>query len=188
MKINILTFICLLLFVTSYGQEKTDSGHYLVEFEKFTPPVKDMIRSFEGFPATPFMANDMDNEERFLSDFQGKVSVLFFWNTKNAEAVSLFYDLNRLQKEIGEKKLAVIGMADDTRAEMDDFLVTNPANFIIIPNTRMLSEAVYAVELGYPRLFVIDSYGLIRCVIPGEYFSQHANSYDLIERTILSYL
>ena len=186
MKLYAIALILCLITLVTQAQEESESGHYLVEFEKFTPPVKDMIRSFEGLPATTFMANDMNGTEQFLGDFQGKTCLIFFWNTHNAEAVSLIYDLNKLQKKY--KDLVVIGLADESREKISDFLKEHPAQFIVIPNSRMLSEAVYGVELGYPRMFIVDESGIIRCVIPGSYFAENTNAIDLVESAIRTFI
>lgn len=167
----------------TFAQAQSEEGYFLVEFEKFTPPTQDMIKSYEGFPATPFMANDMNEEERFLGDFKGKTLVLFFWNTKSSDAMSMLYDMNQLKKKFG-KKVEFVGMADESRADIGTFLGDNKMNLILIPNSRMLSEAVYGVELGYPRVFIIDDTGIIRTVIPQEYFDNYGDHKGIIEKAV----
>ena len=177
-RMKIIYSICLCFLIIgiqkSVGQAKSEKGYFLVEKEEFTPPVRDMIKTFEGFPATPFLANDMTGTERFLGDFKGKVCLLFFWNKENSDAVSLLYDLNQIKKKMG-KKVAIVAMSDNTREEVTTFLGSDQMELIVIPNTRMLSEAVYGVELGYPRVFVIDDTGIIRAVIPEQYFKTHGD-------------
>lgn len=181
------TFLLLCFLATvagqAFGQARSEDGYFLVEFEKFTPPTQDMIKSFEGFPATPFMANDMNEKEQYIGDFKGKTLILFFWNTKSSDAMSMLYDMNQLKKKFG-KKVAFVGMADESRADINTFLGENKMDVIIIPNSRMLSEAVYGVELGYPRVFVIDDTGIIRTVIPQEYFDNYGDHKTIIEKAI----
>jgi peroxiredoxin len=182
--------LCCLFLCTfeSQAQTKSKEGYFLVELEKFAPPVQDMIKTFEGFPATPFMANDMNGVERFLGDFKGKPAVLFFWNTASSDAVSMLYEFNQLKKKFG-KKVSIIAMADESREDVTKFLgSTGKMDIIIIPNTRMLSEAVYGVELGYPRVFMIDDTGVIRSVIPQQYFESHGDHKGLLEGAIQTYL
>lgn len=182
-----ITTFCLCLFVFAAqqinAQAQSENGYYLVEFDKFTPPVQDMIKSYEGFPAAPFMANDMDGEERFLGDFKGKPLVLYFWNRSNSDAVSLLYDLNLLKKKFG-KKVNVIAMGDDTRADIEEFIGEDKMDIIIIPNSKMLSEAVYGIEMGYPRIFLIDESGIIRSVIPEEFFSTNGDHAEVVQGAV----
>ncbi len=179
-----LIFCIASLFASDLvAQAKSEQGYFLVELEKFSPPIRDMIKTFEGFPATPFMANDMKGEERFLGDFKGKPVVLFFWNKASADAVSLLYELNQIQKKFG-KKVVIIAMADESRTEVETYLGGNELNIIVIPNTRMLSEAVYGVELGYPRVFFIDETGVIQSVIPQQYFDTHGDHGKILEGAI----
>ncbi len=187
---QLFTLCILFLFfpgIQTSLMAQSENGYFQVELEEFSPPMRDLIKSFEGFPATPFLANDMTGEEQYLGDFKGKPCVLFFWNTKNAESVSLLYQLNQLKKKLG-KKVGIIAMADDSREEVGSFIGSDKMNVIIIPNTRMLSEAVYGVELGYPRVFIIDDSGIIRSVIPEQYFNTHHEHINLIEGAIKSYI
>ena len=177
----------MLASIEALAQAKSENGHFLVELEQFTPPVQDMIKTFEGFPATPFLANDMTGEERYLGDFKGKVCVLYFWNKSNADAVTMLYDLNQMKKKLG-KKVAVVAMGDDSREEITEFLGEKQMEIMVIPNTRMLSEAVYGVELGYPRMFIIDKTGVIRSVIPEQYFKTHGDHPGIIQGAVKAYL
>lgn len=184
---TICFFLAFSLSQEVSGQARSENGHFLVELEQFSPPVRDMIKTFEGFPATPFLANDMTGEERYLDDFRGKVCVLYFWRQDNADAIAMLHDLNQLKKQIG-KKLEVIAMSDDSREEITEFLGDDKMNIMVIPNTRMLSEAVYGVELGYPRAFIIDKTGIIQTVIPEQYFKTYGNHKGILENAIKAHL
>ena len=186
--LQIISCAILMLAIGNVSaQERSEKGYFLVESESFSPPIRDLIKTFEGFPATPFLANDMMGEEQFLNDFRGKACVLYFWSTQNSDAVSLLYELNLLKKKFG-KKVNIVAMADESREEVASFLGTDKMELIVIPNTRMLSEAVYGVELGYPRVFFIDANGIIQSVIPEQFFDTHGEHKQILEGAIKSYL
>jgi len=187
MKFTYILSIIFFLAVSfdAYSQARSENGYYLVEMEQFTPPVQDLIKSYEGFPATPFMANDMNGTEQFLGDFKGKPLVLFFWSTTNSDAVSMLYELNNIKKKYG-KKVNIIAMADESREDITKFLGDDKMSLVVIPNSRMLSEAVYGVELGYPRIFMIDDTGVIRSVIPEQFFDTNGNHTEILNGAIKS--
>jgi len=81
-------FISLVIALTSYALygQNSQSGHFLVEFEAFSPPVKDMVTSFEGHIAEQFLAKDVNGKEHFLGDYKGKKVILWFWSISSEKA------------------------------------------------------------------------------------------------------
>ena len=177
-------FIVFLVFClgSALGQSNTDEpGFYLFEPEKFSLPVKDMIAHYEGFPATPFMANNMDGKELFMGDFKGKTLILYFWNTTTALSMQVNEEFNQLVEFYGQEKLEIVSFADDDRATVNSFLDSFPVKFHTIPNSKVFSEMAYSADLGYPRAFIIDEFGIIKKVIPREAFERSSNGFEMMK-------
>jgi len=50
----------------------------------------------------------------------------------------------------------------------------------VIPNADVFGQMAYAADLGYPRYFFIDEYGIIKQVWPAESFQEGVNPYNAI--------
>ena len=164
------------------GQDQR--GYFLYEPEKFSPPIKDMIASYEGFPATPFLANDMTGIERYLGDYKGKVCLLMFLDLENPECERHFENFNRIKGFYPEKKLELVSFVDQDRATATTLLQSQLLDFTVIPNGRLFGEAAYSIELGYPRIFVIDRDGVIQKVLPAEAFAGTEDSFEMVRQVV----
>jgi peroxiredoxin len=187
-KLNFAIFLSLLILpALIYSQDQ--SGHFLVEFEKFSPPTKDIIRHYEGFPAEGFMASDMNKKNVYLGDFKGKVCLLTFWSVKSPDASRNLEMLNNLQEKYRNSSFSVVSFADESRSETESFLANQGYNFIIMPNGAFFGEAAYAKDLGNPRAFLIDKSGVIMKVFPGEFFLQaNTEAQSAIEKYVERYI
>ena len=56
-----------------------------------------------------------------------------------------------------------------------------PFNLPIIPNTDELGSMGFAGELGYPRVFVIDTFGIINELFVGKNFNGRTDLYQLLK-------
>jgi len=101
--------------------QESSNGHFLVEFDKFSPPTRDLVTSFEGHIAEPFLATDLQGTEHFLGSYKGKKVLLWFWS-------------------------------------------------VVIPNGEIFGQMAYGADLGSPRMFLIDEFGIIKIVLPAEAF------------------
>jgi peroxiredoxin len=182
---TLMAVLCLSFATTSFSQATNSEGHFLFEPEKFSPPVKDMIASYEGFPATPFMANNINGEELYIGDFKGKVLILLFWTAANPNCTRHLESLNRLTDSYAEQ-MSIVSFADDDRKTMDQYVVENNVKFHVIPNSKIFGEAAYANELGYPRAFLIDASGVIRKVVPEEAFNKCSNAFEMIKSILVN--
>lgn len=179
-----LSCLTLVLFsFQSVAQETDHRGYYLVEFEKFTPPVKDMIASFEGSTATPFMAKNMEGKELYLGDYSGKNVVMLFWSINNGDCLAYLYDFNRVAREL-QSECSFVSFSDESRADMEEFLQSYTVDFEIIPNSKIFGEMAYASDLGTPRIFVVGQSGKIKKVIPAEAFYNTADIFELIKSVL----
>ncbi len=165
--------ICLLISLKLISQN--EKGYFLVEFDAFTPPTKDLIASLENTEAAPFLATDILGTEQFLGDYKGKNLIIWFWSTTDAISTSQIDQLNLLQSRYRDD-LQVISLAEESKTELLDFRRSYPIDFPIIPHGKVLGEAAFGGDLGLGRLFLIDADGIIQKVIPREAFESNATT------------
>lgn len=167
----LVPFTLLLLSFSGMAQDKAN-GHFLVEFEAFSPPTQDMVRNFEGQPAEQFMANDVKGNEHYLGNYKGKKVILWFWSTSSTKAVKQFSAMSLLQQR--NTDLKVIGFAKEPKAQVLEYLRQYPTDLSIIPNGEIFGQMAYGAELGNPRMFLIDEDGIIKAVLPEEAFEDNS--------------
>lgn len=164
---------CLLMSTSLLSQN--DKGYFLVEFDAFTPPTKELIASLENTEAVPFLAPDILGAEQFLGDYRGKKVLIWFWSTADAVSTSQIDQINVLQSRYRDD-LQVISFGEETKTELLDFRRSYPLDFPVIPNGKVLGEAAFGGDLGLGRFFLIDSEGVIQKVIPREAFESNADT------------
>lgn len=172
---NIFLFLCLCLLLSLNLSAQNEKGHFLVEFDAFSPPTKDLIASLENTKAAPFLAPDILGKEQFLGDYSGKIVVLWFWSTADGISTSQIDQLNLLQSRYRDQ-MQVLSFANETKQELLDFRRSFPIDFPIIPNGKVLGEAAFGGDLGDGRMFLVDQKGVIQKVIPREAFEANSSS------------
>ena len=179
-----LSLITLLIFSLSINIQAQDdsSDHFLVEFEKFTPPVKDLVRYFEGKPAEKFLASDTEGTEHFLGDYKGKKVLIWFWSIKDPKAQEQISPLMLL----GERNdnLKVLSFASESKVEVTEYVNNNGVNLSVIPNGDVFGQMAYGADLGKPRMFLIDESGVIHTVLPEEAFTDNSRLLVSLESII----
>jgi len=158
------------------GQE-----HFMVQLPDRSPDIATMVRSYEGTPVIPIMANDIEGKEQFIGDYRGNNLILYFWKIGNPRSVELLNNLNILQGKYDNLK--VVSFAIDQKPELLDFTESFEVNFPIVPNSKILSDGPYGGELGMPKLFFVNQHGVTKWVFP----AQELNS-DMDVSKILSIL
>ena len=178
-----LLFVPLLFAICISGnsQSASSEGHFLVEFDKFSPPVKDMIDAFEGKSLIPFMASDLNGKEHFNGNYKGKTLVLFFWKKDCYTCFDQIQTLNSLKEDFGSNKLQILSFFDEDKASARTLVQDYNAQFPVIANAQILSEGAYGSELGYPRVFIINKQGITKKVIPEEAFLSSTSPYLMIK-------
>lgn len=169
-NIIIASLLCIFSIAQGISQENAQ-GHFLVEFAKFTPPTQDLVKSFEGFPAEPFLANDVNGKEHFLGDYKGKKVILWFWSIDNPKALEQVGAMTLLQER--NKDLKVISFATEPKAKVQEYLRQFPMDIDVIPNGEIFGQMAYGADMGNPRMFVIDSFGVIKIALPEEAFEDN---------------
>ena len=173
--------IILLSFSVTYlsGQLKDERGYYLVESESFTPPVRDLIATFEGNVAEGFLAPDIYGTQHFLNDYRGKATLLFFFELEEEKGRNLLEMLKQFPDEFYDA-VNVIGMAKDSKEDLLNYLNGYTSKFPLIYNGEVFGQMAYGADLGTPRMFIIDESGIIERVIPATAFEADKPVKELI--------
>jgi len=170
MKLLSTCLFFLFSIISMFAQN--EKGHFLVEFDAFSPPTKELIASLENTKASPFLAPDLDGKEQFLGDYAGKNVILWFWSSADGISINQIANLNALQSRY-KNNLQIISFADEKKQELIDFSRSNPIDFPIIANGKVLGEAAFGGDLGQGRLIIIDAKGVIQKVLPREAFQEN---------------
>ena len=172
-NILIVTFLSLFVFTLGFSQNNSQ-GHFLVEFAKFTPPVQDLVKSFEGYPAEPFLANDVNGKEHFLGDYKGKKVILWFWSVENNKALEQVSAMTILQDR-NKANLKIVSFAKEPKSAVVRYLRQYPMDLDVIPNGEVFGQMAYGAGMGNPRIFIIDEFGVVKIALPEEAFVDNTN-------------
>lgn len=176
-KVITLTLFIFSAFLLS-GQD-----HFLVEFEKVSPPIQDLITHFEGSKAMQFMAPDVKGQEQFLGNYKGKKVIIWFWSKDDGISLGQLDALNLLQSRYRDE-LQVLSFASESKSDVLEFIKVYPVDFPVMYNGSMLGEAAYGGDLGLGRLFFVDKTGTIIDVLPREVFEQGIDTYGTLESVL----
>ncbi len=171
-------FLGLILWQHAAAQDKDpNTGYFLVGEERFDPPDSAFIADFIGKKAMAFRAKDMRQNEQYLGDHLDTPTLLWFWKTPCSLCVDILPGISAIHEEFVDA-ISLISFADDDRATLAEFLQNHPIDFPIIPNAGIFGEGAYAKDLGYPRLFFIDTQGKISKVLPETFFRDENTSLE----------
>jgi peroxiredoxin len=172
-KIIIASILSVYTLSIGVSQNNTQ-GHFLVEFAKFTPPVQDLVKSFEGFPAELFLANDVKGTEHYLEDYKGKKVILWFWSVESTKALEQISAMTLLQDR-NRDHLKIVSFAKEPKSKVLEYLRQYPMEIDVIPNGEVFGQMAYGADMGNPRMFVIDEFGIIKIALPEEAFEDNTN-------------
>lgn len=186
----ILMRICIFFIFLIVASISSLSGqdHFLVELENRSPDVKTLVKSYEGFPVIPFKAKDINGVEYSSSSLKGKTAYIWFWNQDCPKCLEHMEALNRVQQE-NPSTLQVVSFCDNQKDELLEFTKYTKVDFPIIPNSKMFADGPYGGDFGYPRLFIIDEFGVTKYVIPEIEMRGNFDAYgffDAIQRSLKS--
>ena len=110
--------------------------------------------------APDFNLKDLEGGEVKLSDYRGKVVILDFWATWCPPCIKGIPDFVELQKEYGDKGLAILGISLDQNPKqvLPKFIKKYKVNYPILLTDGKVDKA-YGGVTGIPTTFVIDRKG-----------------------------
>ena len=147
-----------------------------------------VINSYEGFPPLPFEAPDMTGKKHELAKYKGKVVILYFFSIDEEGSYMNIPLLERLQGEYPADEVIVLTMAKENEGSVELFQEHFPITLPIIPNTDELGTMGFAGELGYPRAFAIDTFGVINELFIGKHMTGRNDLYNLLKPHVVAML
>ncbi len=152
-------------------QDSIDMG-----FDEF---FKSRIAKYEGIPAPLFKAPDLEGNVHYLDYYIDHIVILHFWQVFNDGDVLQIQSLNKIVEEYFDKGVVVIGFALNDIEDITGLLKTQEINYPVIPNSGDFAREYYGSDLGIPRVFLIDKYGIIQKVTTG---GSYLDALDLYKR------
>ena len=125
----------------------------------------------------------MDGKTYKLSDLKGKVVLIDFWATWCPPCREELPIIEKLHREFKDKNLVVLGISNEERETIEDFLKNNPLTFpILLDEKRKVAKSYRVVAI--PRLLLIDKTGKIRKDILGYNPKNEEILRELIEKLL----
>jgi peroxiredoxin len=111
--------------------------------------------------APDFELKGLDGKTVKLSEYRGKVVILDFWATWCPPCREEIPHFIKLQKELGDEGLAIIGVSlDQTDSPVKSFIKEHGINYPVVMGDRNLASKYGGVR-AIPTTFVIDKKGEI---------------------------
>ncbi|MGE3309359.1 MAG: TlpA family protein disulfide reductase [Limisphaerales bacterium] len=123
--------------------------------------------SWVGREAPDFEVSRLDGSRMKLSEFRGRAVVLDFWATWCGPCVEEVPHLARLQREVGEDSLVVIGLSREDRVVLKKFAATRDVPYPLASLEHVDLPEPYSGVRAYPTTFFLDASGVIREVVVG---------------------
>lgn len=179
MKALTLIIAILIAATTVDAQIKQSTGHFLVEFDKVSPPTKDIISHLEGSNAQNFMAPDINGSQQALHHYKGQPILLVFWDLEAASSTELISLLNKYQTQHQDVK--VLAFCNQATSKAKEFVKDLGVKYPVLGHGAFIGEAHYYPTLGNPRMFMIGRDAIIKQVIPGEMLQDLANAKNYLD-------
>ncbi len=131
------------------------------EFEQYLDKeIKEELKA-SAYPAPDFETFTIENEKANLSDMQGKVIVINFWNSWSSACIREIPSLNQLVDDLAEINFVEFwAISDENKTVIQNFLEVHPFKYKQIYNGSKIRKK-YKI-IGFPTHIVIDASGLIR--------------------------
>ncbi|MCT4508301.1 MAG: TlpA family protein disulfide reductase [Tepidibacter sp.] len=161
MKKLIILVLCILLIGGLSGCGPTNIDESIDEFGK-NPLSKKVISNFS---AKDLEGNEITNEIFKEND----LTVINIWGTECPPCIEEIPELQKLQDEVKDKKVKVIGVVGDKDIEAaKKILSTKKANYTnIIPDENLEKEVVYNFDYIPATIFVNSKGEVLDTFIPG---------------------
>lgn len=125
-----------------------------------------IFRRFIGTESPDFTMTDVEGNEIKLSSLKGRRVVLNFWATWCPPCRLEIPSLIDLRNEVNPDELAIIGISDEDKQKLLDFVVKHNTNYTIAIAPDDLPSP-YSHITSIPTTFFLDSRGIIQDVLSG---------------------
>ncbi|MGD0961446.1 MAG: TlpA disulfide reductase family protein [Methylomonas sp.] len=114
-------------------------------------------------PVPACQLNNLDNQDHYdMQRFKGKVVYVDFWASWCGPCVESFPYMNKLNNELKDKGLQVIGVnLDENSDDAITFLKTTPAQFLVAADTGAQCAKDFGVK-AMPSTYLVDRKGVVR--------------------------
>jgi peroxiredoxin len=151
-----------------------------------------LLGAFEGSAAAAevgdnaplFNLKDLDGNDVYLSTFKGENIFLNFWASWCPYCKKERKELTALHKAYKDKDLVIISISlDRSEKKLRTFMKDNPAEYIVLTDTKMESAGMYGVR-GFPTTFLIGRDGVIQYKSPGYREWSSSASRQIVDKLI----
>jgi peroxiredoxin/outer membrane lipoprotein-sorting protein len=125
--------------------------------KEYAPPKEENL---EGQPAPDFSLQSLEGKTYKLSDLKGKVLLLDFWATWCPPCREELPIIEKLHKEFSGKGLVVLGINDENKATVQQFVKQQKLTFTNLLDSGGAVARAYKVT-AIPRVILIDKDGKI---------------------------
>lgn len=139
------------------------------------------IAKYVGLPAPLFEAPDLEGKKHYLDFYEDHIVILHFWQAYSDPSISQIPSLNMIIEAYFDKGVVVLGFATNDVEDLTNFQKEQEVEYPIIPNSGQFSQDYYGGEMGYPRVFLIDKYGIVQKVMIG---GKSGNDMDLYHHLV----
>ncbi|MEP2776632.1 MAG: redoxin domain-containing protein [Luteolibacter sp.] len=123
----------------------------------------------KGRTAPEFIGTDVAGRIVKLSDYQGKITVLLFWDAQSPETDKIIELTNRLTSKNAGKAVDVIGITPEPAARIKELQAEGAIKWNNIADPKDELAAAYRIT-SRPAVFVIDAKGAIQYTgLPGSF-------------------
>lgn len=126
----------------------------------------EIFRRFIGTESPDFTMTDIKGNEIKLSSLRGRRVVLNFWATWCPPCRLEIPSLIDLRNEVNPDELAIIGISDEDKQKLLDFVVKHNTNYTIAIAPDDLPSP-YSNITSIPTTFFLDRRGIIQDVLSG---------------------
>ncbi len=149
MKLLFLTLVAFIFTFSAFGQKTTNE-------KKNEKPLAPVLK-----------AVTIDGKNINTADLRGKVIVLNLWFINCPNCLQEIKMLNEIVDEYKDKDVIFLGLASNTKADLQKFVKKNPFKYQIIPDAAAFMLTSYGDQkngvynLGFPTHVVIDREGYV---------------------------